>query len=57
MSMVASGGPSYVFLGETILRTKILDKNYSKINVLMWKMNGCWVKTRCNIFMDGLDEY
>jgi hypothetical protein len=53
ISMVARRGPSYVPPGETKLRTTILDKNYSKINLLMEKMKECWVKTGCNIVMDG----
>ncbi|XP_059072621.1 uncharacterized protein LOC131873636 [Cryptomeria japonica] len=53
IDMVAKGGPSYVPPRETKMRTSILDKSYSKINILMEKMKACWVALGCSIVMDG----
>ncbi|KAH9292010.1 hypothetical protein KI387_042802, partial [Taxus chinensis] len=53
VAKITRAGPSYVPPGETKLRTTILDKNYSKINILMEKMKATWVTTGCNIIMDG----
>ena len=39
--------------GETKLCTTILDKEYSKINILMEDMRQTWVSDGCFIIMDG----
>ena len=46
-------GPSFVPLGETKLRTTILDKEYSKVNILVEDMRKIWMTEGCSIIMDG----
>ena len=53
MAKVAKAGTSYVPPGDTKLRTTILDRNYSKVNVLMEEMKVTWVSHGCSIIMDG----
>ncbi|KAH9312316.1 hypothetical protein KI387_027351 [Taxus chinensis] len=53
MAKVAKTGTSYVPPGDTKLRTTILDRNYSKVNLLMEEMKVTWVSHGCSIIMDG----
>ncbi|KAH9291987.1 hypothetical protein KI387_042831, partial [Taxus chinensis] len=53
MAKVAKAGTSYVPPGDTKLRTTILDRNYSKVNLLMEEMKVTWVSHGCSIIMDG----
>ncbi|KAH9293455.1 hypothetical protein KI387_041340, partial [Taxus chinensis] len=46
-------GSSYVPPGEHKLRTSLLDKEYSKVSVVMEEMRQTWIRVGCSIIMDG----
>ncbi|KAH9329495.1 hypothetical protein KI387_001603 [Taxus chinensis] len=46
-------GSSYVPLGEHKLRTSLLDKEYSKVSVVMEETRQTWIWVGCSIIMDG----
>jgi hypothetical protein len=50
---IAKIGPSYVPPGEHKLRTTILDRQVSKINVQKERMRQTWLRFGCSIVMDG----
>ncbi|KAH9302637.1 hypothetical protein KI387_014220 [Taxus chinensis] len=53
MTKVAKAGTNYVPPGDTKLRTTILDRNSSTVNLLMEEMKVTWVSHGCSIIMDG----
>ena len=50
---IYAADPSFVPRGETKLHTTILDKEYSKVNILMEDMRQTWMSDGCSIIMDG----
>ncbi|KAH9289309.1 hypothetical protein KI387_033426, partial [Taxus chinensis] len=50
---VIAAGSSYVPPGEHKLRTNLLDKEYSKVSVVMEEMRQTWIRVGCSIIMDG----
>lgn len=53
LAKIIRGKPSYVLSRDTKARTAILEKNNSKINILMEKINATWATSGCSIIMDG----
>lgn len=53
---VASIGPSFVAPRDHKLRATLLDKEYSKFNVLMEDMRQTWMRIGCSIVMDGQSD-
>ena len=50
---IAAIGTSYVPLGEHNLRTTVLERQVSKINVQKEQMRQTWARFGCSIVMDG----